>query len=129
MESITLLFELTSSTQIRRPKNMKITQFSVSVNNVGVGYDHPDYFLELTDEFCDRLINVNITSISKMTRIVLKGMVERKRGLIVHVSSESGLKPVPLLSLYSAGKVIINYFQYYIGMSLQEIPGFRKIFF
>jgi len=91
-------------------EQLKDLDIGVLVNNVGVGYDHPDYFLELTDEFCDRLINVNITSISKMTRIVLKGMVERKRGLIVHVSSESGLKPVPLLSLYSAGKSFVEFF-------------------
>jgi len=82
----------------------------ILVNNVGIGYDHPDYFLELTNEFCERLINVDITSIPKMTRMVLAGMVQRKRGLIVHVSSESSLQPIPLLTLYSAAKAFVNFF-------------------
>merc|ERR1711890_1652 len=37
-------------------------------------------------------------------------MIKRKRGLVVHVSSESALQPIPLLSLYRASKAFVNFF-------------------
>ena len=47
-------------------------------------------------------INDNVL---QMTRMVLKGMAERKRGVILNLSSASGARPTPLISLYSAAKV------------------------
>ena len=44
----------------------------------------------------------------KMTKIVLPGMAERKRGAILNISSGSALTPTPLLTLYSATKVILK---------------------
>ena len=44
-----------------------------------------------------------------MTRIVLPAMSEKKTGAIINVSSASGLKPTPMLSLYSATKVYIEF--------------------
>lgn len=40
-----------------------------------------------------------------MTKIVLKGMLEKKRGAIINISSGSGLVPTPMLTLYSGTKV------------------------
>ncbi len=42
-----------------------------------------------------------------MSRIVLPGMVEKRNGAIINVSSASGAKPTPCLALYSATKVKI----------------------
>lgn len=53
------------------------------------------------------LINCNIVSMTSMTKIVLDGMIERKRGLIINVSSLSSLIPAPLLALYGASKVVM----------------------
>jgi 17beta-estradiol 17-dehydrogenase / very-long-chain 3-oxoacyl-CoA reductase len=38
------------------------------------------------------------------------GMVERKRGAIINVSSASGNAPTPLLSIYSATKAYMDFF-------------------
>jgi len=88
-------------------KELKDLEIGILVNNVGIGYDHPSYFLEISGEFSDTSIKVNCTSVHKMSRIVLAGMSERKKGLIVHIASASGLRPVPLLSLYAATKAFV----------------------
>ncbi len=45
-----------------------------------------------------------------MTAIVLPGMVERKRGIIVNNASASGRLPTPLLTVYSATKAYVDFF-------------------
>ncbi|CAK4490989.1 unnamed protein product [Aphanomyces euteiches] len=87
----------------------------VLINNVGQSYDFPQYFHELTDENVRSLVNMNINSTFVMTKLVLPGMVERKRGAIVNCSSGSARIACPLLSEYSAVKKCIE--QYTLGLA------------
>lgn len=59
----------------------------VLVNNVGISYPFTKYFHELDDERVSQLITLNVDSTTWMTRIVLPGMLERKRGAIVNIGS------------------------------------------
>ncbi|KAF0734935.1 hypothetical protein AaE_009106, partial [Aphanomyces astaci] len=87
----------------------------VLVNNVGQSYDFPQYFHELSDESVASLVNMNIKSTFVMSKLVLPGMVERKRGAIVNCSSGSARIACPLLSEYSAVKKCIE--QYTLGLA------------
>nr|AGT97388.1 17 beta-hydroxysteroid dehydrogenase 12 [Mytilus galloprovincialis] len=84
----------------------------VLVNNVGMSYDFPMYFLEIPDrekKIMD-LLHVNITSVTMMTSVVLPEMVSRSRGVVINVASASGVNPCPLLTVYSASKAFVHYF-------------------
>ncbi|XP_037021988.2 very-long-chain 3-oxoacyl-CoA reductase [Artibeus jamaicensis] len=84
----------------------------VLVNNVGMSYEYPEYFLEVPDldNTIKKLITVNILSVCKMTQLVLPGMVQRSKGVILNISSTSGMLPVPLLTIYSATKAFVDFF-------------------
>ena len=43
-----------------------------------------------------------------MTEIVLPGMVERRRGLVINVSSQIAIRPA--LSIYGSTKAFMDYF-------------------
>lgn len=82
------------------------------VNNVGMGYDHPQYFLEIEDcgAACRNMVSCNVSSVLNVTRAVLPGMVLRKKGAVINLSSFSSLQSTPLLSVYSSTKAFVNQF-------------------
>lgn len=88
----------------------RVGDVGVLFNNVGVSYEFPQFFDQLPDERVESLIKLNVTSLTVMTKLVLPGMAQRKRGAIVNVSSGSGRLLVPLLSQYSATKKYVEQF-------------------
>jgi 17beta-estradiol 17-dehydrogenase / very-long-chain 3-oxoacyl-CoA reductase len=85
-------------------------EIGILVNNVGASYDHAEYFLDLTKEKIEQLIRLNVYSTTEMTYLVLPGMVQRKRGAIINVSSASSLVNEPMYAVYSATKAFVNSF-------------------
>ncbi|CAG01042.1 unnamed protein product, partial [Tetraodon nigroviridis] len=87
-------------------------EIGVLVNNVGVSYSYPEYYLHIPDleNFITNMIHVNVTSVCQMTRLVLPRMADRSRGVILNISSASGMYPVPLLTVYSATKAFVDFF-------------------
>mmetsp|Transcript_4271 Transcript_4271/g.8886 ORF Transcript_4271/g.8886 Transcript_4271/m.8886 type:complete len:314 (-) Transcript_4271:287-1228(-) len=85
-------------------------EVGVLVNNVGVSYRYPMFFHELKDDEVQSLMTMNIDSTVWMTRMVLPGMLERKKGAIVNISSASAMYDLPLLAEYSGSKSFIEKF-------------------
>ncbi|XP_057692305.1 very-long-chain 3-oxoacyl-CoA reductase-A [Corythoichthys intestinalis] len=87
-------------------------EIGVLVNNVGVSYPYPEYYLHIPDldNFITNMINVNMTSVCQMTRLVLPRMADRSKGVILNISSASGMYPLPLLTIYSATKAFVDFF-------------------
>lgn len=78
----------------------------VLINNVGVSYPYARYFHEVDEELLRSLIQVNVEGTTKVTQVVLPGMVERKRGAIVNIGSGAAtvLPSDPLYAVYAATK-------------------------
>ena len=55
-----------------------------------------------------------------MTSLVLPGMVARKRGLIINISSFLGMRPTIGFSVYGSTKAFITYFTETIRMEYQK---------
>ena len=101
-------FDATAKAAIQ--KVLQPLEIGVLVNNVGVSYRYPRFFHELADEEVQELLTMNIDSTVWMTRMVLPGMLERKKGAIVNISSGSALYTLPLLAEYSGAKSFVEKF-------------------
>jgi len=82
-------------------------EIGVLINNVGMCYPHPAYFLELPnrDKMYSDIIKCNISSVTNMALMILPQMVERKKGVVVNVSSTAAIISSPLLTVYASSKV------------------------
>lgn len=111
VEILAVDFDRIDEPTVRESLQKKIEEvkdIGVLFNNVGVSYDFPEFFDQLSEERVDSLIKLNVTSATIMTKLVLPGMTQRKRGVIVNLSSGSGRMVVPLLSEYSATKKYVE---------------------
>jgi len=93
----------------RIESEIKDMRVGVLVNNVGMSYEHPEYFLQIDDgeSRCQALVDCNISSMLSVTRAVLPSMVARKKGAVINVSSYAAYTS-PLLSVYAATKAFVN---------------------
>ncbi|KAK2157386.1 hypothetical protein LSH36_193g15007 [Paralvinella palmiformis] len=91
-------------------KQLDGKDIGILVNNVGVAYDYPMNFLDITEQKIWELVNVNVAAATVMTHIVLPGMVERGRGAVVTMASGASTMPTPLIAVYSATKAYLDYF-------------------
>jgi len=84
---------------------------AVLVNNVGMSFPYPEYYTLVEDgeKLFDQLIQANCTAATLMIRMILTGMMERRKGVIINVSSLSNMYPLPLLSVYAASKSYMEY--------------------
>ncbi|CAL8104932.1 unnamed protein product [Orchesella dallaii] len=80
------------------------------INNVGMAYPYPEYFLDMPngDKLCQDMIFCNIMSVTMMMRVVMPQMVERRRGVVVNIASIAAVAPTPLMCLYGASKSFMD---------------------
>lgn len=91
---------------------------NVLVNNAGIGLLSA---LEGTSMATAReIFETNTLGTIAMTQAVLPQFRQRKAGVIVNVSSSVTLKPLPLLSVYTASKAAVNAFTESLALELES---------
>ncbi len=90
----------------------------VLINNAGV--EVPLSVLDVSPEDVDRQVTVNLLAPIHLTKLVLPGMVERRSGVVVVVSSMSGKSPTPYNAIYTATKHGMNGFVASLRIELLE---------
>lgn len=89
----------------------------VLVNNAGIGWLNA---LEGTPIHIAReVFETNTLGTMAVTQAVLPQFRKRKAGVIVNVTSSVTLKPLPLLSVYTASKAAVNAFTESLALELQ----------
>ncbi|KAI5638787.1 short chain dehydrogenase domain-containing protein [Phthorimaea operculella] len=96
----------------RIAKEIADLEIGTLVNNVGVSYAYPEYFLDIPDweKFMKNIMNTNMVSVTRMTGLVLPGMVSREKGVVINIGSASSIIPSPLLTVYAASKAYVDKF-------------------
>ena len=83
----------------------ELPSVDVLVNNAGVG-DFGDFSKADVDRTL-AMIQLNVASLTALTRQYLPGMLERGSGRVLNVASMMGLMPVPYEASYAASKAFL----------------------
>ena len=74
----------------------------ILINNAGITADN--LFLRMKDEEWDQVINLNLSAPMRLTRQVIKGMLKRRYGRVIFISSVVGYSGNAGQSNYAASK-------------------------
>jgi 3-oxoacyl-[acyl-carrier protein] reductase len=77
-------------------------QVDILVNNAGITRD--GLFMRMKDEDWEQVINVNLTSAFRLSRACLRGMMKRRFGRIISITSIVGVTGNPGQGNYAASK-------------------------
>ena len=99
----------------------EFSKVSVLVNNAGLALGlEPAHQAVLSD--WDRMIDTNIKGLVHMTRAILPGMVERKRGHVINLGSVAANYPYPGGNVYGGTKAFVKQFSLNLRADLLGTP-------
>ncbi len=84
----------------------ELGQIDIMVNNAGTNIAQGPA-LEMTDAQFDKMVEVNLKSAYRLTRLVAPGMCERGSGSIINIASIAGIRPQFQSLLYSMTKAAL----------------------
>lgn len=93
-------------------------QVDVLMNNAGFGGHGRFFERRLADE--QNMIQVNIAALTELTHFYLQGMVARRKGRVLNVSSTASFMPGPLQAVYYASKAYVTSFSQAIAEEVAE---------
>lgn len=96
----------------------KEIEVEVLINNAGFGlygeFANTDFEEEL------KMIQVNITALTALTKRIVPDIIKRKRGKILNVASTAAFQPGPLMAVYYASKAYVLSFSEALANELND---------
>jgi short-subunit dehydrogenase len=91
--------------QVPRELAARGARVDILVNNAGFGtYGE---FVNADAAETLGMLQVNIVSLTMLTRLLLSGMIERRNGRVLNVASTAAFQPGPLMAAYYASKAYV----------------------
>jgi short-subunit dehydrogenase len=112
--------DLTSAEDLDRLKQVVAATLNLEIliNNAGFGVSGP--YIEQSIDKHQRMIDLHITATVQLSHAALPGMIERKRGYIINVSSIAAWLPAGAGPGYCASKAYLNSFSTNLHSLVEE---------
>lgn len=91
--------------ELKTELDHKKIPIEILVNNAGFGVH--GFFHEADWKNTEGMLNLNMITLTHLTRLFLPGMLERGRGKILNVASTAAFQPGPLMAGYFASKAYV----------------------
>ena len=105
LKAVGALFDITDAaavaTHITRLER-EVGPIDILFNNAGIQIRHP--IEEFPEEEWERIIRVNLTGVFLVSKYAAKGMIQRRRGKIIHMCSMQSELGRPTITPYAASK-------------------------
>lgn len=85
-------------------------QVDVLVNNAGVGAYGP--FAGQDADEMDGMMRLNMASLTRLSRLLVPAMVDRRCGWVLNVASMAAYQPMPYMTVYAATKAFVLQFSW-----------------
>ncbi|MCK5862392.1 MAG: SDR family oxidoreductase [Candidatus Hydrogenedentes bacterium] len=119
--ALPIVCDVTRTEDISRTVSTTLDTFGhvdILVNNAGEARFKPVYQLSL--EEWTQALNVNVTSAFLFVQGVLPGMMTRRSGRIINISSVTGIKALPEQAAYGAAKHAMNSLTKSLNLELRD---------
>ena len=91
-------------------------KIDILVNNAGITSDN--LFLRMKDEEWDKVLNINLNSNVKLTKKIIRGMIKRRFGRIIFITSIIGFSGNAGQSNYASSKAALSGFSKSIALEV-----------
>lgn len=93
-------------------------QIDVLVNNAG--FATYGLFAEIDAKVEQEMMQVNMVTLTLLTKLLLPGMIQRRQGKILNVASTAAFQPGPLMAVYYASKAYVLSFSEALAEELRS---------
>ena len=112
------LSQANAATKLYTALENKKINVDILINNAGFG--EFENFIDAKLSRITEMINLNITTLTALTLLVLKDMKHRNEGKILNVASTAAFQPIPKFAIYAATKSYVLSFTEALHFELKK---------
>lgn len=100
-------------------------QVDTLINNVGIGGQHA--FEHSKAEYIDAMVQINVRTVSVLTRLLLDNLKAQEKSYILNVASMASFSPIPFKAIYPASKAFVYFFSRTLNEELRGTNVFVSV--